>query len=203
MSEGASFWESHWSKAAPIGTGRPSAALLRFVEGRTPGRSLDLGCGRGDDVVWLARRGWAALGVDVSETVLGYARANAERSGVEDRARFERHDLSRTFPDATFDLVTSFFMHSPAGLPRYEALARGAGAVGRGGLLLVASHGSAAPWSWKPEARFPTAAEDLAALDLDPDAWEPVFVGATEREARGPGGQQATVLDTVLALSRR
>ncbi|WP_246082642.1 hypothetical protein [Rubellimicrobium rubrum] len=44
--------------------------------------------------------------------------------------------------------------------------------------------------------------EALAELALDEGAWKRVFVGGTEREATGPGGQVATVKDTVLALRR-
>lgn len=77
--DGAAFWEAHYkSKAGPSG-GRPSAALVRFTEGRAPGRALDLGCARGDDAIWLAGQGWRVTGVDVSETALVAARDAAAR----------------------------------------------------------------------------------------------------------------------------
>ncbi|MBX2800458.1 MAG: class I SAM-dependent methyltransferase [Myxococcales bacterium] len=226
MSDGASFWEAHWAKASPESSGRPSVALVRFVDGLPPGRSLDLGCSRGDDVVWLARQGWTALGVDVSESVLGYARANAERAGVTKTATFERHDLGSSFPEGAFDLVTATFLQSPKSpqakpraegnrsatesrgifvdFPRHAVLARGAAAVAPGGLFLSVSHGSAAPWMWaEPGHVFPSPDEELAALGLEPTDWEHVFVGATERVATGPGGQTATVIDTIVALRQR
>lgn len=80
------------------------AALAHFGE-IGPATVLDLGTGPGTLLLaaldqWPDARG---LGVDSSEAALGYARANAERLGIADRARFalgdwggglgERYDL--------------------------------------------------------------------------------------------------------------
>lgn len=204
MSEGEAFWEARYAEASPESTGRPSDALVRFAGDLPPGRSLDLGCARGDDVVWLARRGWSALGVDVSASVLRYARANAAAAGVEASASFERHDLATSGPDGRFDLVTASFLQSPVAFPRHAVLARAARAVEGGGLFLSVSHGSHAPWSWgDPSRPLPSAEEELAALGLAPSDWERVFVGVSERVATGPGGQTAPVLDTLVAVQRR
>ena len=201
--DGATFWEAHYrAKTAPSG-GRPSAALVRFAGDRALGRALDLGCARGDDAIWLARQGWHTTGVDVSETAVAAARDTAAAAGVTDRTTFARHDLSESFPEGRFDLVTALFLHSPANFPRVDVLRRAAGAVAPGGLMLTASHASVAPWSWSdPGTAFPTPGEELAELDLDPAAWTRVFVGAPEREATGPDGQTATVTDNILALER-
>jgi SAM-dependent methyltransferase len=203
IADGAAFWEAHYrAKTAPSG-GRPSAALVRFSEDRTPGRALDLGCARGDDAIWLARQGWHAAGVDVSETALAAARGAAETAGVADRTAFARHDLSESFPEGRFDLVAALFLHSPAAFPRAQALRRAAEAVAPGGLLLSVTHASAAPWSWSsPNTAYPTPEEELAELALDLAAWTRVLVGASERQATGPGGQIATVTDNILALER-
>ncbi|MEM7709843.1 MAG: class I SAM-dependent methyltransferase, partial [Pseudomonadota bacterium] len=125
---GAIFWERHYQGMTGSTSGQPSAALVRFAGGRDPGRALDLGCARGDDVVWLARQGWYATGVDVSDTALSRARGAADRAGVADRAAFERHDLSESFPVGRFDLVTALFLHSPAAFPRAAVLRRAAAA---------------------------------------------------------------------------
>ena len=202
--DGATFWEAHYrDKTSPSG-GRPSAALVRFAKGRAAGRSLDLGCARGDDAIWLARRGWHATGVDVSETALAAARDAAATAEVADRVSFARHDLSRTFPEGRFDLVTALFLHSPADFHRAQVLRRAARAVAPGGLLLSVTHASVAPWSWAhPDTVFPTPEEELAELELDPAAWSRVFVGAPEREATGPEDQTAIVRDNILALERK
>lgn len=73
-------------------------------------RILDVGCGTGG---WLieAARAYPTLsllvGVDVSGTLLEYARAQAAEYQVSDRVRFQIMDVLRMleFPPASFDLV--------------------------------------------------------------------------------------------------
>lgn len=72
-----------------------------------------------------------------------------------------------------------------------------------GGLLLIVDHASTPPWSWAgPHMRFPTPGQVLTSLDLAPDEWDPERLAAPEREATGPDGQVATVIDNVLAIRR-
>jgi SAM-dependent methyltransferase len=198
------FWERVYAGRTTPSGGRPSEALTRFAEGRVPGRALELGCARGDDAIWLAQRGWDVIGVDIAETALEAARLVAVAAGVERRVRFERHDLGATFPDGTFDLVTAMFLQSPMPFGRTQVLRRAAQAVGAGGLLLLVTHGSRAPWSWSaPDTVYPSAADELEALALDTTQWREVFVGALARTATGPSGEQASVLDTIVAIERR
>lgn len=87
--------------------------LLRLVETDPPppgARTVDLGCGTGANVVFLAQRGYDALGLDFSEIALEKARNRASEAGVGDRSRFAWADLT-VEPDTdlgTFDLVTDF-----------------------------------------------------------------------------------------------
>ena len=197
------FWEEHYRAVTRPSNGRPSGALVRFAGPLPGGTALDLGCSQGDDAVWLARRGWRVVAVDLFGTVLARAARNAETAGVSDLISFERHDLASTFPDGRFDLVSALFLHSPVEFPRTRVLQAAARAVAPGGLLLIVEHASVAPWSWAdPDTVFPTPKRSLAALDLDPSRWLSEFVGAPEREATGPEGQSATVTDNVIALRR-
>ncbi|WP_119165619.1 class I SAM-dependent methyltransferase [Algihabitans albus] len=200
----ADFWEGHYTKMSKLSGGRPSAILVRFAEGRAIGRALDLGCARGDDAIWLTKQGWTVTGVDVAESALNAARQAAREAEVAERAQFERHDLGVSIPEGKFDLVTAMFLHSPGKFDRVSALRRAANAVVPGGLLLIGAHGSCPPWSWAdPDTVYPTAEDEMAALDLSPSEWRNVFVGPVERVAIGPDGQTATVIDTVIAVERR
>ena len=58
-------------------------------------RVLELGCGTGEDAVWLARRGVRVLATDASPAMLEVARAKAERAGVTERVAFQTLDLSQ------------------------------------------------------------------------------------------------------------
>ena len=198
------FWERHYAEMTKPSGGRPSAILVRFAEGRTPGRALELGCARGDDVIWLAKQGWSVTGVDLAASALVAAREAAKTAGVAERTRFERHDLGVSIPDGQFDLVSPSFLHSPGKFDRISALRRAAGAVAPRGLILIGAHGSRAPWSWaEPDTVHPTAEEELDDLELNPSNWRNVFVGPVERIAKGPDGQTATVIDIVIAVERR
>lgn len=46
------------------------------------GRALDIACGTGGNLIWLAGRGWWTLGLDVSIEALRLARAHARRTRV-------------------------------------------------------------------------------------------------------------------------
>lgn len=198
------FWNDFYRGGSPATSGRPGLALAQFAGPIIPGNALELGCGKGDDAVWLARRGWAVTAVDVSTVALSLAVGNAEAAGVAERIRFEAHDLAMSFPAGTFDLVVASFLHSPQEWPRAEVLIRAAGAVAPGGHLLLVEHGSRAPWSWSAEDyRFPTAEETLAAMRLPPEAWRIRCLCPIARVAKGPDGQSATVTDNVIFLRRR
>jgi SAM-dependent methyltransferase len=199
------FWERHYRGADPAWGTRPNAVLNEVVTALAPrpGTALDLGCGHGGDALWLASLGWHVAAVDVAATALERVTAAAEATGLADRVNAVRHDLSRSFPDGTFDLVSACYFHTPVDIPRAEVLRRAAAAVVPGGLLLVVEHASLAPWSWNAgqDVRFPTPAETLASLRLD-EGWQVERLDAPQRSARGPEGQIATVTDNVIAVRR-
>jgi len=198
------FWENLYRTNRTSSSGVPSRVLVQFLEFRPAGRALELGCAHGDDAIWLAQQGWQVTGVDISETVIVRARANVDSRGLADSVRLERRDLTTSFPTGKFDLVNALFLQSPVDFPRVAVLKRAAGSVSPGGLLLIASHGSAAPWSWSgTETVFPTPQEAFAELGLDTDHWSPQFIGNLDRLANGPDGQQAMVKDTVLVIERK
>ncbi len=199
------FWEDLYAqRAGGPGAVRPNAVLVDVAGPLPAGRALDLGCGEGGDALWLAGRGWQVTAVDVSASVLARNAHRAERVGLRGRIDWQQHDLCRSFPAGTFDLVSAQYFQTPVeGFPRDQVLRTAAVALAPGGLLLVVDHGSVAPWSWAdPDTRFPTAEQLLAALELPDGPWQPVLLGSPERQASGPDGQSATVTDTVVAARR-
>lgn len=81
------------------------AAVAHFA-GRAPTRILDLGTGPGT-LLLAALAEWPeaqGLGIDSSDTALGYARRNAGDLGIADRTRFELGDWARGVV-GPFDLV--------------------------------------------------------------------------------------------------
>ncbi len=197
------FWEPHYA-AMQAGSGTPNAVLVDVVGELATGRALDLGCGQGGDSLWLAQRGWTVTGVDVSATAVQRVAAQAADQGLSERVHVERHDLSVTFPEGTFELVSAQYFQSPVAMDRAAVLARAAGAVAPAGMLLVVDHASVPPWSWAdPNSVFPTARQTLDGIGLDLNGWEVAVAEDRDRQADGPDHQHATVTDTVIALLRR
>lgn len=209
----AEFWERRYSEAGPVWSGRVNRALADAVADLPPGRSLDLGCGEGGDVVWLAERGWEATGIDLSPTAAARGRAAAVDRGLPDgRTRFVAADLvdwtarpaEIDGSDRPFDLVSASFLQSPVQLPRERILRAAADRVAPGGHLVLISH--AEPPSWARgghgPAQFPSPESELAALDLDPAEWEVVRADVVERDATRPDGEPAVLSDTVVIVRR-
>src|SRR5690625_1329788 len=112
-----------------------------------PGRAIDLGCGEGGDVLWLAEQGWQAHGLDISTVAIDRARSEAAARGLE-RATFTAADLSTWHPEPdSVELVTAAFFQSHAALDRIEILRRAATAIRPSGHLVVISHAQPPPWS--------------------------------------------------------
>lgn len=199
------FWEQFYGGDERIWSGRVNAHLAEVTADLAPGRALDLGCGEGADAVWLAEDGWQVVAVDVADNALSRARAAAAQRGVSSRIRFERHDLSASFPAGRFDLVSAQFLHSPARLDREAVLRRAAEAVAVGGRLLIVDHGAAPPWAGEHahEHHFATVDEVLAGLALDDKQWERLRAETVARAAVGPDGQAATLSDNVILLRRQ
>ncbi|WP_108398168.1 class I SAM-dependent methyltransferase [Devosia submarina] len=195
------FWEERYRAMSKPPSGRPTAKLVELLPPLPPGRSLDLGCSRGDDVLWLASRGWEALGVDISATALDVARDRAQSLGLAERARFEQHDLAESFPRGRFDLVTALFFQSPIAFPRDKVLQQATAAVADGGYFLLLEHSVPDPASHGGTTPFNTVEQTLASLQLDA-SWESVRVEAHER-APEQQGKSGHVLDNVILLRKR
>jgi chemotaxis protein methyltransferase CheR len=198
------FWEDRYRTHDRVWSGRANPVLVDVVTPLPPGRALDLGCGEGGDTVWLAQRGWRVTAVDIATTALRRVVERATAEGVADRVAVQRHELGVTFPDGEYELVSAQFLQSPVELARDDVLRAAAGAVAPGGLLLVVEHGAMPPWGdGHHEHVFPTPEQTLAALRLAPGEWELERSGAFDRAATGPDGQEAVLVDNVIAARRR
>ncbi len=66
-----SFW---YLFRPPWDTGIPAPELARVVSAHAPGRALDIGCGTGTNVRYLAEHGWQATGLDFAPRAIAQAR---------------------------------------------------------------------------------------------------------------------------------
>ncbi len=110
-------------------------AFVRGVAAALPqeGRALDVACGEGQTLVFLAERGLEGVGVDVSPVGLAKARALAEERGVAEHVALVEHDLDAGLPALAgrFDVVSVVHFHAPALWPALRAL------LAPGGFLLL------------------------------------------------------------------
>jgi ubiquinone/menaquinone biosynthesis C-methylase UbiE len=87
--------------------------MVRLLEtfGTSSGNLLDLCCGNGRISVFMAERGFKAVGVDISEAFLRDGRKKAEEHGVSDRVTFLRGDVRKleqiVKKSPPFDVVAS------------------------------------------------------------------------------------------------
>lgn len=122
--------DGHASTAPPARMWRPSPFLERVLPALPRGRSLDLACGSGRELVWMAKHGWEAHGWDRAPEALERAQDLARRTGVTVHTRAV--DLERPalpFAEPAWNVVLLFrFLHRPI-LPWIERLLAPGGAV--------------------------------------------------------------------------
>ncbi len=125
-----------WNRVFTEDTSRlptyPNRFMAEVIQGRKPGRALDVGMGQGRNSLYLARLGWEVTGVDISDKGIEVARAQAARLGlkincvVSDIAAF---DIGR----AKWDLIVGLYMGR---LILFQASPLTSG-LASGGLLVV------------------------------------------------------------------
>jgi SAM-dependent methyltransferase len=127
---------------APWDTGIPAPELVRTVAGLPPGRAIDIGCGTGTNLLYLARRGWRVAGVDFVPRALAMAREKL-KSFSPDLAAADVTRLPDTQLPGPYDLALDlgcFHGLTAEGRAKYsETLAR---RLVRGGLFLL--------YAWQP-----------------------------------------------------
>lgn len=97
------FETRYQSGDTPWDRGQPDANLIELVQQWPvpPCRALDIGCGSGDNALWLARNGFLVTGCDIARTAIESARTKAASLQVD--AEFLQADfLNDTLPGAPF-----------------------------------------------------------------------------------------------------
>lgn len=108
--EALDYWENifasrGWGAYPPEELVRFIARSFRAVPDRSKVRVLEIGCGPGPNIWFLAREGYAAAGIDGSPTAIEQAGARLKAENLP-TADLKAGDFSRLpWPDASFDAV--------------------------------------------------------------------------------------------------
>jgi cyclopropane fatty-acyl-phospholipid synthase-like methyltransferase len=115
------FFNLFYLRRPPWDTGITPPELVSFAQSHPPGRALDLGCGTGTNVIYLAQRGWQATGVDFVRGAIRQARRKAHQAGLQ--VDFYQSDVTRLSGiHGPFDLILDmgcFHSLTPQGKTAY------------------------------------------------------------------------------------
>ncbi len=197
-------WDERYAEQAQLWSGQPNSALVAQLDGITPGRALDVGCGEGADAIWLASNGWDVTAIEVSGVALKRAAGHARDAGV--AVRWIHAELAQApLEPADFDLVSAQY---PALLRTPESAAERAllAAVAVDGLLLLVHH-AGMETRQHPDGRFDPADYVWPAMvaELLDDDWTIELNEQRPRAAphSGAGAGPHHVEDLVLRARRR
>ena len=130
-----------YSSSTPGFVTQPNALLISTVEGRKPGRALDIGMGQGRNSVFLALKGWDVTGFDISDEGLAVAHKNAERAGVKLNAIRET-DEAFDYGSDQWDMIV--FMYEPFPVTSAAYVERLRKSMKSGGIIVIESFGEEA-----------------------------------------------------------
>lgn len=174
-------WEQKYSGDGYEPNLNPSAFLTAWLDGRPPGRALDLACGTGRNALYLAEKGFDVTAIDISPRAIRLAEQRARERGL--KINWIVADLDHYAIEGRYDLIViSFFLVNKNLVPSIIQ------ALKKGGILLAENHmlPPAAAGGEAPEHRF----------HLQPGQLRQLFEGLKviryeERRVDGEGGRPA------------
>ena len=84
MADENSFKERYQAGDTPWDIGKPDSNLIRTVTTTPikPCKALEIGCGTGDNAVWLSQQDFQVLGIDTSEIAIAKAEEKASKANA-------------------------------------------------------------------------------------------------------------------------
>jgi len=79
------FWEDEYNKTPPWEVGHPQSAFVDLFSSNelVLGKVLDLGCGTGENAIFLAQNGFSVVGIDLVPSAIEKAKQKAKGLGLE------------------------------------------------------------------------------------------------------------------------
>ncbi len=100
------FQERYKNGNTPWEINRPDYNLINTVQNTpiAPCNALDIGCGTGNNVIWLQQQGFNTIGVDSNEIAIANAQSKTKNAQI-DCPLYLLDFLNDTIPDAPFDFA--------------------------------------------------------------------------------------------------
>jgi cyclopropane fatty-acyl-phospholipid synthase-like methyltransferase len=103
------FYDLWYRFGTPPWVGNPRSELVEMVQtgDLLPGRAIDLGCGEGDNAIFLAEHGFQVTAVDFAPSAIAKALAKASDAGVD--VDFMIDDITTLATvSGTFDILVDY-----------------------------------------------------------------------------------------------
>lgn len=102
------FWNKVFTDSDIPFNHQPNAFLLKSVQGKTPGKALEIGMGQGRNTIAMARLGWDVTGIDISSEGIRQAVAEAKKRNFNIHAILSSAD-EFDYGTAHYDLIYATF----------------------------------------------------------------------------------------------
>jgi SAM-dependent methyltransferase len=147
----AAIWDHAYDRSPPWEIGHPQQAYVALANsGDIRGSALDVGCGSGELTLFLRKRGYDVLGIDISPNAIASARAKARAINVDETIfrnadAFALRDIGRTFDT----VIDGALFHCFKELEQRIRYAQNLASVVRpGGTLFILVIGDREPTDW-------------------------------------------------------
>ncbi len=138
------FWNER-IKEDPVHVTVADRLLKDEINGLTPGKVLDFGCGSGKNALELAKNGWSVTGVDWEEEAIDKARSDAWELQLD--VEFFLSDLTFWKPSDKYNLVICTYA-LPGKEGSEDVLKIAMEALDDGGILLVSEWDKSMAENW-------------------------------------------------------